>query len=70
MPSLSQKEAVGEERFQVSAGEIVIGPYTISPMKTWDNKDAFFLRHESGEGMEVSQASLIDLIDKFYKENF
>ena len=49
---------------------IEIGPYKISPMLSYDGKEAFFIEHESGEGMEVSAKSLIELIDKFYKDNF
>lgn len=46
---------------------IVIGEYTIEPSQ----RDGFvWICHESGEGMEIAEAKLAALLEKFYAENF
>lgn len=47
---------------------ITIGQYTIS---VWTGLDGgFWIEHESGEGMQVKEKVLADLLHKFYVENF
>lgn len=48
--------------------EIEIGPYRI--LKYRGSGGGFWIGHESGEGMQVSEKALIDCIHKFYEDNF
>lgn len=58
-----QVDATVEQRLEV-------GQYTIRPMTSYDGKPAFWIEHESGEGMQCSYDSLEACITQFYAENF
>lgn len=45
---------------------IEIGTYEISKR----SDGTFWIEHESGEGMQVSERALFELIHQFYKKNF
>ena len=50
-----------------NAGDLIrIGPYAISDFK----HGGFWLEHESGEGMQVHETNMVELIDEFYKRTF
>lgn len=50
-----------------SADRVWFGAYGISPST---RKGMIWLEHESGEGMEIPEASLVTALHQFYKENF
>ena len=43
-----------------------VGKFTISVL----NDDSYWIAHDSGEGMQTSEAALAECIAKFYEENF
>lgn len=45
---------------------VKIGEYEISPF----DDNSVWIRHESGEGMQVDNSTLAEVIDKFYRETF
>lgn len=47
---------------------IEIGPYEISKYTGLDG--GYWIQHESGEGMQVSEAKLSQWLHHFYEENF
>ena len=51
------------------SGNVVvwIGPYGIGDSPREGN---LWIEHESGEGMEVPEATLIEALRKFYSDNF
>lgn len=49
-----------------SIGNIEVGPYEIRQLQD----GSYWIEHESGEGMQTAANGLIELIDKFYKDNF
>jgi len=58
------------EAWQESAREreetLTVGKYTITRYHAPD----YWIECEDGEGMQVFEKNMIDLIDKFYKEEF
>ena len=50
--------------------QIKIGQYTIVKWVGPTGELNFWIGHESGEGMEVTETVLAELICKFYRENF
>ena len=52
--------------FLENGASIEIGAFTIRELKD----GSFFIKHESGEGMQASADLLEECIYEFYKENF
>ena len=44
--------------------------YTILPMISYRRTMTFWICNRDGEGMEVPEKHLFDIIDKFFKEKF
>jgi hypothetical protein len=53
-------------KFLENGASIEIGEFTIRELKD----GSFFIERESGEGIEVAEDELEDLIFDFYKESF
>lgn len=49
--------------------ELKIGEYTITKMNA-DPGSGWWISKDDGEGMEVSNVTLVALLEKFWNENF
>lgn len=61
-----EKKEYGSWILDLGSQMIEIGPYMISEYPT----GGFWIERGDGEGMQVSESSLVKLLDKFFKENF